>query len=104
MIPPNITLLYAWATLYGVTYGGLPEQYAAIVADYFGSKYGPSLFGVIFFTGAVGGGLLPLIGGYLTELTGNYSATLIFLGISMCVSVATILPVKSPTRKASLDS
>lgn len=104
MIPPNITLLYAWATLYGVTYGGLPEQYAAIVADYFGSKYGPSLFGVIFFTGAVGGGLLPLIGGYLTQLTGNYSATLIFLGISMCISAATILPVKPPTRKASLDN
>jgi MFS family permease len=100
-IPPNITLLYAWAILYGLTYGGLPEQYAAIVADYFGSKHGPSLFGVIFFTGALGGGLLPLIGGYITELTGNYSTTLIFLGISMCVSVLTILPVKPPRKKPS---
>jgi MFS family permease len=100
-IPPDLTLLYAWATLYGLTYGGLPEQYAAIVADYFGSQHGPSLFGVIFFTGALGGGLLPLIGGYLADMTGTYAATLLFLGVSMCVAAATILPVQPPRRSAS---
>jgi MFS family permease len=99
-IPPDLTLLYAWATLYGLTYGGLPEQYAAIVADYFGSQHGPSLFGVIFFTGALGGGLLPLIGGYLADMTGTYAATLLFLGVSMCVAAATILPVQPPRRNA----
>ena len=51
-----------------------------MVADYFGTKHGPSLFGIIFFTGSLGGGLLPLIGGYLADITGNYYATLIFLG------------------------
>lgn len=101
ILPPNITLLYAWATIYGLTYGGLPEQYTAIVADYFGAKYGPSLFGIIFFAGALGGGLLPLIGGYLADLTGSYHTTLLFLGLGMCVAIATILPVKSPTRQAS---
>jgi len=35
-IPANLTLLYAWAVLYGISYGGAPEQYAAIVTDYFG--------------------------------------------------------------------
>jgi len=96
-LPPNILLLYAWATMYGLTYGGLPEQYTAIVADYFGVKYGPSLFGIIFFAGALGGGLLPLIGGYLADLTGNYYTTLLFLGVGMCMAIATMLPVQSPT-------
>ncbi len=103
-IPPDLTLLYAWATLYGLTYGGLPEQYAAIVADYFGSKQGPSLFGVIFFTGALGGGLLPLIGGHLADLTGTYAATLLFLGGSMCAAVATILPVQPPQQTSHARS
>lgn len=101
IIPSNITMLYVWATLYGLTYGGLPEQYATMVADYFGTKHGPSLFGIIFFTGSLGGGLLPLIGGYLADLTGNYYATLVFLGFGMCVAVATILPVKPPRRRVS---
>jgi OFA family oxalate/formate antiporter-like MFS transporter len=100
-IPPNITLLYAWVTLYGLTYGGLPEQYAAIVADYFGAKHGPSLFGIIFLAGAIGGGLFPLIGGYLADLTGSYHATLIFLGIGMCAAILTILPVKPLRRRGS---
>ena len=38
-IPANLTLLYAWAVLYGISYGGAPEQYAAIITDYFGRKY-----------------------------------------------------------------
>jgi MFS family permease len=101
IIPSNITMLYVWATLYGLTYGGLPEQYATMVADYFGTKHGPSLFGIIFFMGSLGGGLLPLIGGYLADLTGNYYATLVFLGFGMCVAVATILPVKPPRRRVS---
>ncbi len=100
-IPPDLTLISLWATLYGLTYGGLPEQYAAIVADYFGSKHGPALFGVIFFTGALGGGLLPLIGGHLADLTGTYAATLLFLGGSMCAAAVTILPVQPPRRTAS---
>jgi len=96
IIPPNIILLYAWVTLYGLTYGGAPEQYAAIVTDYFGSRKDISLFGYVMFAGALGGGLFPLVGGYLSDLTGGYYASLLFLGVGMLGALLTILPVKQP--------
>ena len=96
IIPPNIILLYAWVTLYGLTYGGAPEQYAAIVTDYFGSRKDISLFGYVMFAGALGGGLFPLVGGYLSDLTGGYYASLLFLGVGMLGALLTILPVEQP--------
>ena len=83
VIPADLILLYAWAVLYGLSYGGAPEQYAAIVTDYFGTTHNTVLFGLVTLAGGIGGGLLPLIGGWLVDRTGNYYATLLFLGIGM---------------------
>jgi MFS family permease len=83
IIPANINLLYAWAVLYGLSYGGAPEQYAAIVTDYFGTTHNTVLFGLVTLVGGIGGGLLPLIGGWIVDKTGNYYATLLFLGVGM---------------------
>jgi MFS family permease len=96
MIPANITLLYAWAVLYGVSYGGAPEQYAAITTDYFGRRYNTTLFGIMTLAGGLGGGLFPLIGGWLVDLTGSYYATLLFLGAMMALATLTTYLAKPP--------
>lgn len=96
IIPADITLLYGWAVLYGISYGGAPEQYAAIITDYFGRKYNTSLFGIITLAGGIGGGLFPLIGGWLVDSTGSYHLTLLFLSVTMIFSTLTILIVKRP--------
>jgi len=98
-LPPDLTILYAWAVLYGLTYGGCPEQYAAIVADYFGNRYGTTLFGFLTLAGGLGGGLFPLIGGWLVDLSGAYSWTLLFLAYGMCVATLMILATKPPVTK-----
>lgn len=96
VIPANITMLYAWAVLYGVSYGGAPEQYAAITTDYFGRRYNTTLFGVMTLAGGLGGGLFPLIGGWLVDLTGSYYATLLFLGAMMALATLTTYLTKPP--------
>lgn len=96
ILPPNLALLYAWALLYGLTYGGCPEQYAAIIADYFGSRYSTTLFGFLTLAGGIGGGLFPLLGGWLVDLTGAYYVTLLFLAFGMCFATITILTAKPP--------
>jgi len=98
-LPPDLTILYAWAVLYGLTYGGCPEQYAAIVADYFGNRYGTTLFGFLTLAGGLGGGLFPLIGGWLVDLSGAYSWTLLFLACGMCVATLMILATKPPVTR-----
>ena len=99
VIPPNIVWLYAWVALYGSTYGGAPEQFASIVTDYFGRRDDVGLFAFVHCVGAIGGGLFPLIGGYLADVTGSYYASLTFIGLGMVGASAAILlakPVSKP--------
>jgi MFS family permease len=103
VIPPTLLFLYLWVTLYGLMYGGVPEQYAAIVADYFGSRNDIALFGYVMFAGALGGGLFPLIGGYLRDVTGSYYASLLFLGVGMLGALVTVLPLRPVPRASSSE-
>ncbi len=96
IIPANILFLYAWAVLYGLSYGGAPEQYAAIITDYFGRSHSTSLFGMLTLVGGIGGGLFPLIGGWLVDKTGNYYATLLFLAAGMALAAGTAFMAKEP--------
>ena len=96
VIPANLTLLYAWAVLYGLSYGGAPEQYAAIVTDYFGTSHSTTLFGLITLAGGIGGGLFPLIGGWMVDRTGNYYATLLFLAVGMALASGLAFFSKEP--------
>jgi MFS family permease len=98
VIPPNLSVLYLWAVLYGLSYGGAPEQYAAIVTDYFGTTHNTTLFGLVTFVGGIGGGLFPLIGGWLVDRTGNYYATLLFLAVAMALAAGIAFITKEPKR------
>jgi MFS family permease len=98
VIPADLTLLYGWAVLYGLSYGGSPEQYAAVITDYFGRRYNTSLFGVLTLAGGLGGGLFPLIGGWLVDQTGSYYGTLMFLGAGMALATVTAYLAKPPKR------
>ena len=99
VIPADLTLLYGWAVLYGLSYGGSPEQYAAVMTDYFGRRYSTSLFGVLTLAGGLGGGLFPLIGGWLVDLTGGYYGTLLFLGVGMVLATFTAYLAGPPERR-----
>jgi MFS family permease len=96
VLPSDLTLLYAWAVLYGLTYGGCPEQYAALISDYYGNRNATTLFGFLTLGGGIGGGLFPLIGGWLVDLTGGYFWTLILLGCSMCAAALMIIAAPPP--------
>jgi MFS family permease len=99
ILPPSLILLYAWAILYGLTYGGCPEQYAAIIADYFGGRHSTTLFGLLTLAGGLGGGLFPLIGGWLVDMSGAYYWTLLFLAGSMGTATIMILLTEPPTGR-----
>ena len=96
VIPANLTMLYAWTVLYGLSYGGAPEQYAAIVTDYFGTTHSTTLFGLLTLVGGIGGGLFPLIGGWLVDQTGNYYSTLMFLAVGMGLAATLAFFSKTP--------
>lgn len=95
-IPANLNMLYGWAVLYGLSYGGAPEQYAAIVTDYFGTAHSTTLFGLVTLAGGIGGGLFPLLGGWIVDQTGNYYSTLLVLAAGMAIASALAFTLKDP--------
>ncbi len=95
-IPANLNMLYGWAVLYGLSYGGAPEQYAAIVTDYFGTVHSTTLFGLVTLAGGIGGGLFPLLGGWIVDQTGNYYSTLLVLAAGMAIASALAFTLKDP--------
>jgi MFS family permease len=96
IIPSEIMFLYAWTVIYGLSYGGAPEQYAAIITDHFGPTNSTTLFGLLTLVGGIGGGLFPLIGGWLVDKTGNYFGTLFFLCVGMALASGIALISRNP--------
>ena len=54
---------------------------------------------MLTLVGGIGGGLFPLIGGWLVDKTGNYYATLLFLSAGMTLAAGTAFMAKEPNRQ-----
>jgi MFS family permease len=71
-------ILFVFAMFYGFSHGGFFTLIAAIVAEMFGTKSHGAIFGVIQFSGAVGGMLGPLVAGLTFDITGSYQIVFLY--------------------------
>lgn len=95
-------LLYVFGMFYGVAHGGLFTVVAPTVAEYFGMRSHGSIFGVIVFTGTIGGSMLPIITGLIFDKLGSYQWA--FVLIASMVLVSLLLSFRlSPKRSPRLS-
>lgn len=78
--------LYAFAVFYGFSHGGLFTVVSPIVAEYFGMRSHGAIFGVVVFTGTVGGSLLPIITGLIFDKLQSYQWAFILLAAMVLIS------------------
>lgn len=87
-------LLFAFGALYGVAHGGMFTVVSPTVAEYFGMRSHGAIFGVVVFTGTVGGSLLPIITGLIFDKLGSYQwafilmATMVFISLMLSLRLA----------------
>jgi len=81
----EIWALYLFATVFGISYGGVITLPAAVTAELFGLRYLSMIFASLMLFGTVGTALGPILAGSLFDRTGNY--TLAFL---ICVIVGAV--------------
>ena len=75
---------------------------APTVAEYFGMRSHGSIFGVIVFTGTIGGSMLPIITGLIFDKLGSYQWA--FVLIASMVLVSLLLSFRlSPKRSPRLS-
>lgn len=95
----NGRVLYVFAAAYGMAHGGLFTVVSPTVAEYFGMRSHGAIFGVIVFTGTVGGSMLPIITGLIFDKFGSYQWAFILLASMVLISLVlslrlTPVPVK----------
>jgi MFS family permease len=95
-------MLFAFAVLYGFAHGALFTVMSPTVAEFFGTASHGLIFGMVLFSGTLGGSLGPLLAGTIFDLTGTYRAAFITLTTMATVGLilaALIQPLKIDVHK-----
>ena len=69
----DLWMLYLFAVFYGITHGGFFTAISPIVAEFFGISAHGVLFGIVAFSGTIGGAIGPFVAGYIFDITAGYS-------------------------------
>lgn len=83
ILSKEVCMLYLFAFIFGFSYGGLVTIQSLLVADLFGLRAHGLIFGVLTFIVTIGGGIGPLVAGYIFDLSSSYYILfLVFLAVS----------------------
>ncbi len=87
--------LYLLIGIFGYFVGGIAPLMPAVIGDFFGSKSVGGIYGV--FTGlafGIGGGVGPILGGYLKDVMGNYKAAFEAGGLLSLLAIAPLVLIR----------
>jgi MFS family permease len=97
-VAANAWMLFTFAVMYGFAHGALFTVMSPTVAEFFGTASHGLIFGLVLFSGTLGGSLGPLLAGYIFDLSGAYGAAFITLTVMACIGLflaILIRPVKT---------
>ena len=91
----SVTMLFAYALLFGFAYGSTAVMMPFLLADRFGRYVLGSAYGVLtFFSAGIGGGAGPIIAGYIYDLTGSYNSAWLLNLTVLLIATFLILALK----------
>ena len=94
-------MLFIFATIYGFAHGGLFTVMSPTVAELFGTGSHGLLFGLVLFSGTLGGAVGPLMAGRIFDLTGSYRAVFIILTVMALIGVGLITTLRPPVQNTA---
>ena len=96
----NLSMLYAFAAIWGIGYGGLATLMPGVASQYFGRRHFGSIYGWITMATVLGGAVGSTLGGWIYDTFGDYDLAW-YLCIGMwtvaCILVYTL--IKKPVKK-----
>ncbi|MEW6033727.1 MAG: MFS transporter [Chloroflexota bacterium] len=93
-------MLYVFALLLGVSWGGWVTVYPFIFGDYFGLKHFSTVFAIATSNFAVGGAIGPYLAGWVFDHTESYTVVILISATLCAISFALscLLPPPAKTR------
>jgi MFS family permease len=98
----ELWMLYLFAIIYGVGHGGFFTAISPIVAEFFGIRSHGVLFGIIAFSGTIGGAIGPVVTGYIFDVTAGYSLAFWLCALMSAFGLALIVSLKPIKEKMSV--
>ena len=90
----ELWMLYLFAMIYGIAHGGFFTAISPIVAEFFGIRSHGVLFGIVAFSGTVGGAMGPVVTGYIFDVTTGYSLAFWLCALMSVLGLALIISLK----------
>jgi len=91
-------MLYLFAGIFGLAYGGMQVLFSPMVAELFGLGSHGVILATAAFAGTIGGAVGPILAGYIFDVTGSYNLAFLISAIVAAVGfVLTLLlrPISS---------
>ena len=100
----TVSVLYAYALVYGFGYGSLAPVMPYMIADRFGRQALGAAYGLgIFFATGLGGSVGPILGGYIYDKTGSYDLGWLICIVVLLIAAVTILTLKPKSARFQSD-
>ena len=95
-------MLFLFAVIYGFGHGGLFTVMSPTIAEFFGTGSHGQLFGLVLFSGTLGGSAGPILAGYIFDRTGSYQTAFILLTALAVMGLALIVFLR-PSQIAAAE-
>ena len=86
-VASDIPYLFVVTAIYGFTHGALFVVVSPTVAYYFGMRAHGQIFGIVLFSGTIGGAIGPIAGGAVFDNVGSYLPAFITLALFACAGL-----------------
>jgi MFS family permease len=94
-------MLFMFSAIYGFAHGSFWTVVSPTIAEFFGTLSHGVLFGIILFSGMIGGSVGPLLAGFIFDSTGSYQIAFILLIGIAAIGLALITSLK-PLQKSAV--
>jgi MFS family permease len=96
----KVWMLYLFAAIYGLTHGGFFTVISPIVAEFFGIYAHGALFGIVVFSGTVGGSVGPFVTGYIFDISAGYGPAFWLFTLTSVLGLMMLISLRPIDRKA----
>jgi MFS family permease len=104
LVAREVSVFYALAIVFGISYGGVMPLYALVTREYFGEKVMGAAYGAVFLISTLGMGIGSYAGGVLYDRLGSYSWLYGGSFAIGAVAVALALTFRRPQPLVALES
>jgi len=90
-------MLFLFAAIYGFAHGGFFTVMSLMVAELFGIGSHGLLYGIVLFSGTIGGAFGPLVAGRTFDVTGSYRMVFLALIVLAVIGFALVTLLRPPS-------